>query len=222
MAGNKKKKSGISNNLNNPFGALKGFAVSAGDPEPVAAPGPPSPIAEEVDFCAQMTRFGVQRLHVEGPVPDQDSTGQSLDIESEKTASDQETFLTAMKGLNVTFKDDYTTEELSPPPTLRRMKQLVRGTLVPEAILDLHGLARQDVEARLLSFIANARHHGRQVLLVITGKGLHSPEGEGILRAEVEAFLQQRKSEQIVEWARAPRQYGGDGAIVLFLRRQQD
>jgi DNA-nicking Smr family endonuclease len=227
MARKKKTKSVTSKQLNNPFGSLKGFAVSAGEQHIPSAPAKipadePLPAAEEVDFDAQMERFGVQRLNVEEPATDQDRGGQSPEVKPGARDCDQDVFLTAMNNLNVSFADAYSTEESLPSPAPRRMKQLRRGTLVPEATLDLHGFARQDVEARLTSFIANARYHGWQVLLVITGKGLHSPEGEGVLRSEVENFLQRSGNDQVAEWGRAPRQYGGDGAIVLFLRRLQD
>jgi len=226
MAG-KKKTTPVSNKpLNNPFGSLKGFAVSAGQPpeavsvkSPAAEPLPSA--AEEVDFDAQMARFGVQRFNTEELTGNHDSAGTLPDVEPESQAVDQDLFLSAMKDLNVPFADHLDHDEPRSPGVPRRMKQLRRGTLVPEATLDLHGVARQDVEAKLTSFIANARYHGRQVLLVITGKGLHSPDGEGVLRSAVEEFLQCGKSDLVAEWGRAPRQYGGDGAIVVFLRRQQ-
>jgi DNA-nicking Smr family endonuclease len=225
MTRNKKTTAVASKKLNNPFGSLKGFAVSPeNDPAPVPAKNPAEearPATEEVDFDTQMARFGVQRLNAEEPAKGQDYAGPSAELESGAMDGDQDVFLTAMKNLNMPFTDGYSSEEplLSPAP--RRMKQLRRGTLIPDATLDLHGFARQDVEAKLTSFIANARYHGWQVLLVITGKGLHSPDGEGILRSAVEDFLLRCGNDQIAEWGRAPRQYGGDGAIVLFLRRQQ-
>lgn len=226
MAKNKKTKPVGSKHLNNPFGSLKGFAVSAGQPPasvPVTGPADESlSVADEaVDFDAQMARFGVQRLNSEELRGDHDRAEPLVDSESGPQACDQDLFLSAMKGLNVLFADTFNDDELLSPGAPRRMKQLRRGTLVPEATLDLHGAVRQDVEAKLTSFIANARYHGWQVLLVITGKGLHSPEGEGVLRSAVEEFLQRGKSDLVAEWGRAPRRYGGDGAIVLFLRRQQ-
>ncbi len=225
MTRNKKTKSVTSKQLNNPFGSLKGFAVLA-EEHPALAPVKgsavrPVPINEEVDFDAQMSRFGVQRLNTEEPATGQDSVEQSAGTETHVGDCEQDVFLAAMETLNVSFSDSYSTDEVLPSPTPRRMKQLHRGALVPEATLDLHGFARQDVEEKLTSFIANARYHGWQVLLVITGKGLHSPEGEGVLRSAVEDLLQRGGNDQVVEWGRAPRQYGGDGAIVLFLRRHQ-
>ena len=226
MAKNKKTKPIGNKHLNNPFGSLKGFAVSAGQPPALVpdkcpADDPLSAAAEEVDFDAQMERFGVQRLNSRDFTEDHDRAAPSVESESGPQDCEQDLFLSAMKGLNVPFADHLDNDNPLSPGTPRRMKQLRRGTLVPEATLDLHGAVRHDVEAKMISFIANARYHGWQVLLVITGKGLHSPEGEGVLRSAVEEFLQRGKSDLVVEWGRAPRRYGGDGAIVLFLRRQQ-
>ncbi len=225
MARNKNSKSAAEKKkLNNPFGSLKGFAVSAEETSSTGASKEPADISvpadEEVDFDAQMARYGVQRLNTEKSETDHDRADLPETGEPDFEDGDEEVFLTAMKGLNVPFADVYGTDDVLSPPVPRRMKQLRRGTLVPDATLDLHGFARQDVEAKLMSFITNARHHGWRVLLVITGKGLHSPEGEGVLRSVVEDFLQHSGNDQVVEWGRAPRQYGGDGAVVLFLRPQ--
>jgi DNA-nicking Smr family endonuclease len=226
MAKVRKPKSVSSKHLNNPFGSLKGLAVSAEQP-PASGPAkstadkPLSVAAEEIDFDAQMLSFGVQRLNSDELTGDHDGAGPSQDVEPGPQECDQELFLSAMKGLNVPFADHLNDDEPLSPGTPQRMKQLRRGTLVPEATLDLHGAARQDVETKMISFITNARHHGWLVLLVITGKGLHSPEGEGVLRSAVEDFLQRSGNDQVVEWGRAPRRYGGDGAIVVFLRRRQ-
>lgn len=226
MAKDKKTTPVDSKHPNNPFGSLKGFTVSTG-PAPVSVPvkspadDPLSTTGEEVDFDAQMARFGVQRLNSGELTGEEDSAAPAVDPESDPQDCEQALFLSAMKGLNVPFADHFDNDEPLPTGAPRRMKQLRRGTLVPEATLDLHGAVRQEVEAKMISFIANARYHGWQVLLVITGKGLHSPEGEGVLRSAVEEFLQRSKSDLVAEWGRAPRRYGGDGAIVLFLRRQQ-
>ncbi|MBD1401350.1 Smr/MutS family protein [Pelovirga terrestris] len=226
MAKDKKTKPVGSKHLNNPFGSLKGFAVSAEQP-PVSVPvknpadEPVSDASEQVDFDAQMARLGVQRLNSEKLTGEEDRAAPAVEIETNPQDCEQDLFLSAMTGLNVPFADHLDHEEPLSPGAPRRMKQLRRGTLVPEATLDLHGTVRQEVEVKMSSFIANARYHGWQVLLVITGKGLHSPEGEGVLRSAVEEFLQRGQRDLVAEWGRAPRRYGGDGAIVLFLRRQQ-
>lgn len=58
-----------------------------------------------------------------------------------------------------------------------------------------------------------------QTLLVITGRGLHSEDGEPVVRFETESYLS-RCSAMVAEWGRAPKDYGGEGAIFIFLKKQ--
>jgi DNA-nicking Smr family endonuclease len=53
--------------------------------------------------------------------------------------------------------------------------------------------------------------------LIITGKGLHSSDGP-VLRQAMEKLLNQQR-EHVLEWSVAPRRFGGDGALIVFLRQ---
>jgi DNA-nicking Smr family endonuclease len=53
--------------------------------------------------------------------------------------------------------------------------------------------------------------------LVITGKGLNSP-GEPVLQQVVAGWLRDAGRELVVEFSPAPREMGGNGAFVVFLR----
>lgn len=218
----KKKKTVHQKQLHSPFNSLKGFAVSeslsfSSTSEKVVSS---HTMPEDIDFDAHMTSLGVRSLDTDKPLAEDTATTENA---ATGQSTEEETFLTAMRQLEVPFADSVVENELEEavvkyPP--RRMKQLSRGTLVPQATLDLHGLKRQEVAAKLSAFITNARYHGWYVLLVITGKGLRSAEGKGVLRHSVEDFLQGHGRDQVAEWGVAPRQYGGDGAVVLFLRRR--
>lgn len=223
----KKKKTQQFKNQN-PFRTLKGFAVS--EPTPDSLPAARKTVVEhkpdvdDVDFNHQMARLGVRPLETEGPSVVDSGPAAQQDDPSEQSTEDN-AFLEAMQHLQVSFADSLITEksdESSARREPRRMKQISRGTLVPQATLDLHGARRQDVADRLTAFIANARYHGHSVLLVITGKGLHSEEGKGVLRQSVEEYLGHQGRDQVAEWGRAPRHYGGDGALILFLRQPRN
>jgi len=54
---------------------------------------------------------------------------------------------------------------------------------------------------------------------LITGWG-KSGSGEAVLRGEVVVMLRQEAREWVSEWAVAPRHLGGDGALVVFLRKR--
>jgi DNA-nicking Smr family endonuclease len=126
-----------------------------------------------------------------------------------------------MENLEVTFKDSLPLAESSRKLTARRLKQLKQGRLQPQATLDLHGCRRDEVATKLEYFFTNARHHGWQNLLIITGKGLHSATGESVLRRETERYLHGQGAAEVVEWGQAPQRHGGEGALAVFLRKSE-
>jgi len=142
--------------------------------------------------------------------------------DAERDLSPEEMFLAAVGEMEVRFAEpdyaDEAPEQKQPQP--RRMKLLRQGKIVPDATLDLHGLIRSEVPEKLQHFIQNARHHGWKTLLVITGKGLHSEAGEAVLRQETERFIKGAGNADIAEWGWAPKKFGGEGAIVLFLKNR--
>ena len=99
----------------------------------------------------------------------------------------------------------------------RRMKQLERGQLQPAGTLDLHGLTRDEALPRTRAYLAHAARQGWPVVLLVTGKGLHSPAGP-VLRREVERLLADAR-DLVLEWGVAPRRHGGDGALAVFLKK---
>jgi len=225
----KKKKTGNSkkNEFNNdPFSNLKGFAVSASEEKEQQSLSSEPPRQKVFgSFSAEMEMLGVRRLNGEDEIEAGSSDCLSPGDYVETTAKDQtdeELFLDAMGELTINFNDHL--PEVDSPPTAmpKRMKQLKQGKLTPEASLDLHGFQRAEVADKLRYFLQNAQHHDWQTLLVITGKGLHSQDGVSILRDETEQFLSGEGKKHVVEWRRAPKQYGGDGALVLFLRKNEN
>ena len=68
------------------------------------------------------------------------------------------------------------------------MKQLERGELQPAEQLDLHGLTRDEALPRARAFLAHAARQQWPVVVIVTGKGLHSAGGP-VLRRAVERLL---------------------------------
>ena len=207
-----------------PFSDLKGFAVSGGQPEEKNEPQPPTKPEEEPSksFVDEMALLGVERISSgsEEEHRPAELSERAVEIRRAAEQSEEEQFLQAMGELQVKFSDSYPEEEAPPAASPQRMKQLKQGKLVPDATLDLHGLKRFEIAQKLQFFLQNAQRQGGRTLLVITGRGLHSSDGEPILRTEAERFLQNEASQVVAEWGRAPKQYGGDGALILFLREK--
>jgi DNA-nicking Smr family endonuclease len=211
-----------------PFNSLKGLAVSdAPSQQKIKLTSPVVEKTAEVpgSFADEMALLEVRRLDAFVDADDDeflDSRPPLLQRPPVSTPqNDEEVFLQALGDLDVRFNDQYPDEDLVPAASARRMKQLKQGKLIPEASLDLHGLPRAVVAEKLRFFLQDAQHHGWSTLLVITGKGLHSEGGEAVLRNEAERFFAGEGRKSVAEWGRAPKQYGGDGALVLFLRKSR-
>ena len=98
-----------------------------------------------------------------------------------------------------------------------RLRQVKRGVVSVEYQLDLHGLRREEALAALPRFLKSALQRGQKAVLVITGKGNHSAE-EPVLQQVVASWLREGGRELVIEFAPAPREMGGGGAFVVFLR----
>lgn len=205
---------------NSPFKKLKGLSVPPPAKTPAALPKPaaPAPAEAEEDFAAAMDALGVARFSDE-----EDRSHPPVDLGEDppvtvprSPASDEDEFLAALGQLDVRFTDELPEEEES-TAVPRRMKQLQRGRLRVERDLDLHGLSRTRAEEAFRHFLVDARYQGWTTVRVITGRGLHSPDGP-VLRDAIEQLLKRESFPEVVEWGRAPRNLGGQGALVLFLR----
>lgn len=161
---------------------------------------------------------GVKRL---APAPAGRKEGAPVSPPSRQfEEEDRRAFADAMSRLklDVDFRDELP-EEAVPykPRSANRMRQLRRGAIRLDLELDLHGLTREEALESLALFITGAYNRGQQAVLVITGKGNHSPE-EPVLQRAVAGWLREQGKTMVAEFAPAPRQMGGSGAFVVFLR----
>ncbi len=81
---------------------------------------------------------------------------------------------------------------------------------------DLHGHDRDAAEARLLLFLHQASRHGHRMVCVIHGQGFGSAD-RPVLRPMVRALLSRHPD--VLAYCAAPPADGGDGAILVLLRR---
>lgn len=105
-------------------------------------------------------------------------------------------------------------------PPSNRMRQLKRGIIHIQRELDLHGQIKDEALASLERFIGEAYSRSRQAVLVITGKGINSPEGP-VLQGAVSHWLSERGKGMVAEFVSAPREMGGSGAFVVFLKSRK-
>ena len=205
-----------------PFKALKGFApkqASAGAPVRKEKPSP----AVEEDESALFLRAvgGAKRL---GPAAFSKDRAEKSAAPAPPTPAennDQELFLKAMSKIGTAaFRDELPEAEEDGDQRRSqssRTRQLKRGTIRITDELDLHGQFRDEALASLERFIANSYTQGQQAVLVITGKGINSPEGP-VLQGAVSEWLRGKGKGMVAEFVPAPRDKGGSGAFVVFLR----
>lgn len=88
----------------------------------------------------------------------------------------------------------------------------------PQLTLDFHKagiLTRQEITALTQRFLERCRDKGLTKVMIITGKGLHSQDGQAVIKPLVEAIL--RRSEHVKTCSWAPINRGGDGAFEINL-----
>ncbi len=209
-----------------PFGALKGIAVPVAEPaEPVqpAVRKTPEPADNGMDLFLQA---------VADVRPFQSSAKKPVRAGShplQKTVKTREVELQVVEEgafleeigrlkLDIKFADSVPDEGELQPLAGNRLRQVKRGVVSVSHQLDLHGLTREEAMEALPRFLHSAQQKGQKAVLVITGKGNHSPE-EPVLHQAVASWLRDAGRGIVLEFAPAPREMGGSGAYVVFLRQ---
>ena len=96
---------------------------------------------------------------------------------------------------------------------------LRRGEPEPEERIDLHGTRKEAAGALLAKRIESARAQGLRCVIVIHGRGQHSPLGEAALKDAVPGWLTKGQTGRgVLAFAPAPDRLGGDGATLVLLR----
>ena len=82
-----------------------------------------------------------------------------------------------------------------------------------QAELDLHGLTKEEAREEVLDFLSEARVKRYNRIRIITGKGIHSENNQGVLNKYVQAILLKEN----LEYHEAKISEGGSGAIDVKL-----
>ncbi len=102
----------------------------------------------------------------------------------------------------------------------RELRRLRKGAYGVDGKLDLHGLHADEARATLEAFVKKRASEGDRVLVVVHGKGSHSPRGHAVLRGEIGAWLSQGKVARFVAaFASVPDEDGFSGSLFVLLAR---
>ena len=103
-------------------------------------------------------------------------------------------------------------------------RKLVRGAVIPDSAIDLHGHTLASAHALLDLGLDRAIRRGDRVLLLVTGKPprpeSERPHARGAIRAAVADWLAaSRFADRIAAVRGAHPRHGGQGALYIVLRR---
>ncbi len=102
----------------------------------------------------------------------------------------------------------------------RRLARLRSGRIPPEATVDLHGMLEPEARLAVREAVRSAQGTGARAILVIHGRGLHSPEGP-VLKAAMPTWLAEPPvGARVLAFASAPPELGGPGATLVLLRKR--
>ncbi len=106
-------------------------------------------------------------------------------------------------------------------------KKLVRGAVIPDSSIDLHGHTLASAHALLDVGLGRAIARGDRVLLLVTGKPprpeSERPHARGVIRAAVTDWLAgSRHADAIAAVRGAHPRHGGQGALYIVLRRGRE
>lgn len=137
--------------------------------------------------------------------------------EANRDADDSERHvdpLTAWLRMNPVEDKDKEADELSLGKADERRRLREKAA---DAVIDLHGLTRDEAWTRLDLFFRDARKQGLEKVMVIHGKGNHS-EGEAVLVRTTRRFVE--SCPYTGEFGSADRRHGGNGATWVLLKEE--
>ena len=225
-----------------PFEALRGLRdelrkKEAADKKPAAAPAPPprKPARDEgpEDEALLLHRLfaGVQpldkkRSRVPVQAVEPSVSAQRMAAAREAARAEAEAVHERLRSLvegNARFEvvdDGRRVEGRRSDVPMELVRKLRRGLLPIDARIDLHGMGAGQARGQLELFLRTMRARGERCVLVVHGKGEHSPRGMGVLRGEIGAWLSQGSgSENVAAFVTARDADGGEGAVYVLIRR---
>lgn len=214
--------------FNNPFGALKlkkdepKKATAAPVPPPPPKPKKDKPIDEEsalfLEAVGEVEHVRTAKTRVGPPEPPSAATLRRPNEEAESLARLAE--LVSETGEFDSVNDDAFLEASVRGLDPNVMRKLRAGDFTVQANLDLHGLTREQARPALELFIHKSKIAGHRCVLVVTGKGLNSPDQVSVLRSSVQEWLTRGKaSRPVLGLCSARPKDGGAGAVYVLLRR---
>ena len=124
-------------------------------------------------------------------------------------------------GATVSFdleQDGERVEGLAPGVDHGLLRKLRNGEIPRDARIDLHGLDEASARRRVHEALLETRRRGGRCVLVIHGRGSHSPEGPVLKQALIDWLAEPPVGSNVLAFASAKGGDGGVGATYVLLR----
>ncbi|MBW1829826.1 MAG: Smr/MutS family protein [Deltaproteobacteria bacterium] len=121
--------------------------------------------------------------------------------------------------IDISFTDEYIEGSVT-GFSQKLMQQLKKGKFPVQDYVDLHGLTKQDAEARVRDFLIQSYRLGLRCVLIVHGRGLNSEDHIPVLKERLPLWLNRGPINKIVLAFSTARPYdGGAGAVYVLLKR---
>ena len=105
------------------------------------------------------------------------------------------------------------------------LKNIKKGRMKINAVLDLHGKKVKESKSKVFYFIKNNFEANNRLVLIITGKGKRRGveegwKGDGVLKKLLPDWLNSISLSKYIVWFDiAPKDLGGEGALIIYIKK---
>lgn len=105
------------------------------------------------------------------------------------------------------------------------LSKIIKRKIKINSVLDLHGCKVNESKTRVVNFIKNNYETNNRLILIITGKGKRLGvedgwKGKGVLKEVIPQWLNSVLLSKFIIWFDfAPKNMGGEGAILVYLKK---
>ena len=195
---------------------------------PVSVPKPPPPAPEKIDderlfleAMAGVVAIPEEKKGFVPTLPPAKTPPKFFAREESETLADLVDLVTGYGPFELSWSDEYVegfVAGLSP----KILKKLRKGEFSYQDFADLHGLYREQAEAKTVNFMQRSFAKGLRCVLIVSGRGLNSRDKEPVLKTGLVHWLTHAPLKRMVLAFSSARPHdGGAGAFYVLLRRNE-
>jgi DNA-nicking Smr family endonuclease len=155
-----------------------------------------------------------------GKEPPKHETPDTRAVDAEKEALlELEALVDGSAPFDFSHSDEYIESAVAPNARVL-LRKLRRGQYSIQAVLDLHGMDRDEARLRVEEFILRSVGLRRGCVKIIHGRGHNSKENRAVLKELLQLWLATRRmSRYILAYTSARPSDGGAGAVYVLIRK---